>query len=413
MLKNLKLLSATFFILFILLEVALRLFFDIYPGEKYHSPYFTQVDSLVVYHGFDADSYGIMKIDSKAAEIISDRINTWHTSGKIVATNDTECKQVYDLVHYAIDFEKPEFACSLKSFISRKDFPANDLDSGIVYYLSHPVNADGFRSIPFRNYRSGKKKVLLLGDSFTWGFSAKNLYSSFADNLLAKGYAVYNTGITATDPVQYQQIAKKYVPVLKPDVVVMNVYLNNDIQYYYRKPIPYIPQLIPSNGGLLQTSFEGITLSTPDSVYAVISNNVKIPVENSWFHRLCSYTSTTTLIWRVLAKFHRVNEHSNKYNFIWDAAVKTRTVQPDVNERVRVVQKLCDENGAKLLVCVIPYMNQVGLLTGPSAFKFLFDSIPYHLSPVSKKGYQKGYDGHFNDEGHKEYAEFLDSLMRD
>ncbi|MES2621327.1 MAG: hypothetical protein V4615_10790 [Bacteroidota bacterium] len=412
MLKNLKLLLATFFILFILAEVVLRLFVHIYPGEKYSSDYFIDVDSLQLKHGFDADSNGIMKIEALTAAAISERIQVYQQTGKITAIADTESIEVYDLADHIIRMQNPDFKGDLKSYITRPQFPATDLDSAIQHYLRHPINEYGFRSIPFRTYNSGKKKVLLLGDSFTWGHSASNMFLSFADNLLAKGYAVYNTGITCTDPVQYHQVAEQYVPMLKPDVVIMNVYLINDIQYYSRKPIPFAPQMRPSNAGNLQTDFNGITVVDPDSVYNIIEDNTKIPSADSWFNKICSYTSTGTLLWRVCAKLEWVNRTGKKYLSVWNEAKKIEKDKPDVNDRVRMVQKICDEQGAKLLVCVIPYWNQFSTLTGPSAFKGLFDNIPYHLSPVPLSGYQQRYDGHFNDEGHKTYAEFLDSLIQ-
>ena len=52
------------------------------------------------------------------------------------------------------------------------------------------------------------------------------------------------------------------------------------------------------------------------------------------------------------------------------------------------------------------------MLRGTTQFKGLFDSIPYHLSPVNRHGYDACFDGHFNDTGHREYAEFLDTLIQ-
>ena len=66
-----------------------------------------------------------------------------------------------------------------------------------------------------------KKKVLMLGDSFLYGHSAENFTSSFANNLLAKGYYVYNTGISGADVTQYKAIADKYIPIIPMKEIII------------------------------------------------------------------------------------------------------------------------------------------------------------------------------------------------
>jgi hypothetical protein len=408
--KNLWLLAFTLILLFIASEVALRIVFDIQPGEATSSQYFNRVDTLKVNRGLIADSLGIQIVDSLSAQIMAREIEAYHRCGKtMVNDNSIESELVGDI----IEMQRPDFHSALKLHVQSAAFPATGLDSAISYYLRHPVNEYGFRSIPFRQYQGAKKKVLLLGDSFTWGYAASNVFASFSDNLLAKGYAVYNTGITATDPVQYHQIANKYIPLLLPDVVVMNIYLGNDVQYYSRVPRPYVPQVYSTNAGMLQTNFNGITVADPDSVFNIINDYIHIPVENSWFARMCSYTAIGSLLWRVGVYLGKVVPTSNRYRNMWEEAGNMRIAKPDINQKVRMVQQLCDDHGARLLVCVIPSMNQAYSLTGPERFQGFLDSIPYHLSPVKRGGYRLNYDGHFNDEGHEEYSTFLYDLIED
>ncbi len=399
-------------LLFALSEFVLRKVFHIYPGEKFYSEYFTRVDTLIIKHGFEADSTGIMKVERLAAETINNRLQHYiQQGGKTVEIADSESVEVYNLAEQYLDFHNSDFRGALKDLTLSKYFPSTQLDSAIAFYLLHPINDEGFRSIPFKQYNQAKKKVLLLGDSFTWGHSASNMLYSFSDNLLAKGYAVYNTGITCTDPVQYQLVAEKYVSLLKPDFVVMNVYLGNDVQYYTRKPIPYFPQMIPTNAGNLMTDFNGVEVTSVDSVYQIIADNVRIPSEKSWFNKFCSFTSFGTLLWRVLTKLNLADPYSDRFANVWRKGETLKLAKPDVNNRVRVIQKLCDENTATLLVCVIPYINQAKMFIGPRHFNGLFDSIPHFLSPVARDGYENRHDGHFNNIGHKEYSEFLDHLI--
>lgn len=413
MAKNLKLLAITLLLLFVVAEVVLRTVFHVVPGQQYNTRYFTPVPEgqLVVKHGFDADSAGIQKVEDLATDVINQRIQHFVETGEYVAVADTESDNVYSLAGYSAQFTLPDFENDLKTYTQAKGFPATDLDLAIQHYLTHPVNVHGFRSIAFSSYQSGKKKVLLLGDSFTWGHSATNMYSSFADNLLAKGYAVYNTGITCTDPVQYQLVAEKYIPLLKPDFVIMNVYLGNDVHYYNREVKPFVPTMIPTNAGNLTNDFNGITLSNADSIYAVISDGLAIPTNESWVNKFCSFTAIGTLTWRVAAKFNLVNRQSNKFGSLWSRSSSLALPKPDVNQRTRNIQRICTDNGATLVVSVIPYLNNLTILTGPETFEGFMDSLPYFVTNIAKSGYELQPDGHFNNEGHKAYAGFLAHLM--
>ena len=107
--------------------------------------------------------------------------------------------------------------------------PDQDLLNDVRRYADHPINADGFRSIEFRPHITQRTKVLLLGDSFTYGFSAMPLQRSFADQLLADGYVVYNTGFPGTDPVHYLNALRHFLDRMDPDAVVLGFYAANDV----------------------------------------------------------------------------------------------------------------------------------------------------------------------------------------
>lgn len=384
-------------------EVILRHFFSVTPGSRGNDRYFSAVTKLKSYKVYMADSMGIMKVDAAVTQKVSERIQ--------LGLNNKEWKPLYSdyesdpghLVSDVEQFNEFNFSCLLKSYIKNPTALRGDLDSAILEYITHPINSEGFRSIHFKPYRSAKKRILLLGDSFTWGHSATNFFLSYADNLLAKGYAVYNTGITCTDPVQYEQVAKKFVPVLKPDVVVMNVYLGNDIQYYIRHPKPFVVQMYTTNAGLLQNDFEGTMLLSADSVYQIIHNAVYFKNESSVFAKLCSYSSLGTLLYRSL-------HNEEPYPKI-PGDVPTRLNYPYVNENATEVMKLCERFNARLIVSIIPYVDESGTLRSTENFPNLLNGIPYYLSPVEKSGYVSEPDGHFNNKGHKEYADFLQKLI--
>jgi hypothetical protein len=79
----------------------------------------------------------------------------------------------------------------------------------------------------------GKKTVVVLGDSFAAGWGLKDAADRFSDVLAAKlgdGYAVINLGRYGTATPEQLDILKNESPVKKPDVVILQYFLN-DINY--------------------------------------------------------------------------------------------------------------------------------------------------------------------------------------
>ena len=113
-------------------------------------------------------------------------------------------------------------------------------------------NADGFRGNPFTPVAGLRPTLLLVGDSFTWGASAKPLENSFADRLGAAGYHVYNAGIPGTGPAQYARLVDKYVPRLKPTATAVFLFLGNDVNATFETLQPYRDLHYVTNFGFLR-----------------------------------------------------------------------------------------------------------------------------------------------------------------
>lgn len=129
------------------------------------------------------------------------------------------------------------------------------------------INSDGFRSREFNNCHTTKKKILFLGDSFTWGCYANPIDNSFVDLIEKQGYMTFNTGIPGVGPNQYAFLAEKYVPILKPDYVLVMICMANDIN---DKPDPMLPNknlYYSTNIGLI-SGFDanGRHLSLPEAI---------------------------------------------------------------------------------------------------------------------------------------------------
>lgn len=93
-----------------------------------------------------------------------------------------------------------------------------------------PITAEGYRDFPKTN-PEGKKKVLVLGDSFAAGHGLEKTEDRFSDQLEDKlgtdKYVVYNLGISGSDTRDEFQRLQKFP--IKPDALVLE-YFPNDIE---------------------------------------------------------------------------------------------------------------------------------------------------------------------------------------
>lgn len=394
-------------ILFLVIGEAVLRKLGFYPGYHTNARYFTPVEKLKEYKGFYTDENGILKIDQETGETISTRIIN---NQPLYSKNESS---VYSLATDFLEFKNDDFDNSLKNYyndIHRKPRQLkSDLEQAIMAYTSNPINEEGFKSIPFRSYSADKPSVLLLGDSFTWGHSTTNKTNCFADILLSKGYIVYNTGITATDVAQYLAVANKYIPTLKPDFVVVNFYLGNDISYFKREVKSNQPVLYSTNAGILMSWQNGVFFASPERAYRSVVRSWSIPQTENSFNKLMAQTSITSLIWKamnIMNLFPYLNIQSPK-KVLKENQRLYKT--PYSNIELKVIKKLCLSNGSKFILSSIPEAYRFSTKT-TSDFPELFGGLDYYEMKVDKSDYKLD-DGHFNDQGHHKYAQFLDSLI--
>lgn len=418
MVKRTVLLCFSIIIAFAIAELIVRKALHIKPGIVHVSPWFKEVDSLKELRGYIVDESGIMQIDPVAGQYADSIISNYTYSTvppshyQYLKNNEQNgiCNEIYGLDHFYLDLKQDTFNNALKGYIAglEKD-GMDDADSAVIAYASSPVNEDGFRSMKFKKYQSGKKKILLIGDSFTFGHEATNLTNSFADILLTKGYVVFNCGITFTDPAQYLAVAKKYVPLLQPDVVIINFFMGNDIFYFDRVVGP--PEFYVTNAGYLDACPNGIYLGSAKETYDFISSSYHIPTHKNLFNRICAVSSIGTILWNALNNHGLVDATPVKYEQYWKEVDRKKTETPACNGQMKMIEKICRENGAKFLLVVIPNTEKSHQLRYPPAVPDLFSNCKYFVPNVKYEDYT-ALGGHYNDSGHKKHAEFLDSLIR-
>jgi len=398
----------------VFVEITLRHVAKIHPGFYGFGPDFRLVDSLYELQGFAADSEGIFLIADKSRTDIQARIASPDKFlHKKLYNPELEVDEIYTIIdEFRLLKEKKvqnHFADYYYKIESKDTDSLSELEEAILQYVCAPINENGFLSIPFKSITGGKKKVLLLGDSFTWGRTVSNITRSFANELLAMGYAVYNTGISGADPPQYMMLAKKLIPLLKPDVVIVNFYMGNDISFFPRSVLPYHKLMYRTNAGYLMGCPSGHWFANAEEAYQHIKAELSIPLTTA-FNRFCALSALGTLCWKALFQVGWVESYHAAHQEYYDTTQKLLSDTPYCNNELLDIIAIAESHQAKCVVSVISDMAH-DYQRDPKQTHNLFKDIPYVLSPVNESGYSKG-DWHFNDEGHREYALFLDSLCR-
>ena len=419
------------------LEVSLRCA-GYKPGTFRKQSGFEEVDSLLVYENFINDTFGVYRFSSW----ISDSIPTSFerndkklskVEGELARVNWIDAIDYIWETAYCLTDGQNTNGCGLNEGEDwNTPFPklvdsvrnATELltafDSLVLEYSVKPFNADGFRSIRFSHVRSNRLKVLILGDSFAYGMTARPYFNSFPDHLLAMGYLVYNTGIPGVDPAQYAAVVDEYLDKLNPDVVIVNLYIGNDLMPFPRIPRSDHPHEHMTNAGFFTSSPLGTYLS-PEESYEYYLSLQKIPMDTeSHVARICSKTSILSMIWGIGYKLggygHPALDDYNETHSGISEAVRIANTTPHLNR----IKALCDSSKTPVLFCAIPDFfdksgNQEGYYrTAPKRLNKLFREIPYdEPKNIVTSDFYGADDYHFSNKGHKKYAAFLDSLLQE
>ena len=145
--------------------------------------------------------------------------------------------------------------------------------------MGYTINEDGFRS-PYKFQKSfldslkvskNKPVIAIIGDSYVEGIGADKIQECFAD-ILHEDFIILNFGLGGSDPLQYELIAKQYIPELLPDLVVTVVYAGNDIFPYRRIPNPGTPLYYQTNAGWLSSVMPPCFGGKPGEIFLTSQN---------------------------------------------------------------------------------------------------------------------------------------------
>jgi len=341
---------------------------------------------------------------------------------------------------YVPRYSNRTFKC-VKQLEIRQSFLTDDegvfkADRDYRWPAEYQINSDGFRSIEFKQYETTRTKILFLGDSFTWGASAKPITNCFVDIVARRGYLTFNTGIPGTGLNQYVYIAEKYIPLLKPDIVAVMFYMGNDL----KPPPPMLPHRniyhITNAGWLYAFDENGNFMSPQDAYdYWFAKNNaayraayVKGSRETlkTTMRKIFAKSVIGTYFWVWLSRvkwqlIHSLNpslENPAPSNNDSHGPTKEKNNQfrkdfSDVHYRVKGslarVKTISENSGARFMLFLIP--AHPGLRNENNSIEHklqIFEGFNSFIPNfLNSHDYMDLPNDHLNNSGHQKYAEFI------
>ena len=264
--------------------------------------------------------------------------------------------------------------------------------------------------------KTGKKIVMLIGDSYTQGCCADDYNASFASILNESDeYEVLNFGIPGADPVQYRLIVEKYAERLKPDLIFVAVYGGNDILEYDRTPKPFVPLSYPIKNGPWLNS-EGPIYLTKQGTYFKNFNEAKEHYfeffsmwsdDANFFEKTIRYSvilSRPYLKWKTKQRFKEVESQMPK----------NLDRQPYSKQNLTQLRGRADELKIPVYFALIPSPSDVSSkLNLRKKYNFVFGQNTYDVPEnLTIEDYDGVSDGnHFNNVGHRKYASFIKEII--
>lgn len=283
-------------------------------------------------------------------------------------------------------------------------------DSVVQNNFGIQVNSDGFRSPCFCALDSNKKRVLLIGDSFTWGMSAQPVENNCYADLLRNetDFEIINTGIPAADPVQYAAIAQKYIPALKPDYVLVMFFMGNDLMMYDRPSIPGEPYCYPTNAGAILADIDGKHFSNVNEAYRYVAND-KYYLKNptNFFEKIIAKSALLSRLYSLKYRF----EEKIRY----EKSVKNTTI---TKKYLNKIKQVCSNNQVPVKYVLIPEIKEAGwpLVDYVKKYEDILQDTSlindWVLFENSKDNFMDYPDAHLNNKGHRYYADKLKAFLK-
>ncbi|PBQ30979.1 hypothetical protein CNR22_04070 [Sphingobacteriaceae bacterium] len=289
------------------------------------------------------------------------------------------------------------------------------------------INQQGFRgnvaytpqAIDSLRKSNGKEIIMVIGDSFVEGCCPDSVTHSFPDLVNRTGkYTILNFGIAGTDPLQYRLVAEKYVPLLKPDRVVVVSYFGNDVLIYERVPTPGIPESYPfKNNKWISPIAENYISEKMNYKFKDAGEAFRFYMDHytlrgesrNVFEKSISYSVIFSKLYLAVERRLRQRYWMKRYPY-----TKTVDGYEQAYAQFHTIDKLCDSLQIPCIFTGIPEPTEAADLPMvrkkyQPMFKDIPWSVPAGFSVADYTG--SAMANHYNTEGHKKYALFLEHIL--
>jgi len=128
--------------------------------------------------------------------------------------------------------------------------PCNQYIDGVRYSWGQPIHRNrlGFRSREIGLKPSGAFRIMVLGDSMTWGagIAAEQRYTDILEQRLnadfqTHKFEVHNFGVSGGPMILHARILQNYIGIVQPDLIVVG-FCYNDTDTNMKRPSGWCPE---------------------------------------------------------------------------------------------------------------------------------------------------------------------------
>ena len=281
-----------------------------------------------------------------------------------------------------------------------------DMESGRRMCMLNPQGFADRQSFVADAARAGGRRVLLLGDSFTFGMSA-DAGHGFAELLEANDPAglYWNAAVPGSGTHHALESFKVYAPLLKPAVTVLGFYMN-DFENNMISTSDWSVSADPVDATVVTWIDDWGNALQIDQESAFYYRKAGVDPPASQFERTLGATRLGALLLRSLDALARLKQQADGAN----------SLQAEVTRKfLRALRDEAEAHETALLVMLIP---QPGDIERPGAryqlARHLLDELGMdYLEPSHSLDARLDYasDGHWNNEGHSQVAMLLSDCL--
>lgn len=289
----------------------------------------------------------------------------------------------------------------------------------IEYDINYKINENGFRDDKDYKISKNNKRIVVLGDSFTFGIGVNN-NETFSKIIEEKtDCEVLNLGVSGYAPSQYLLGFRTKGSRYNPDMVIVAIHTGNDLydtglRYKttgIRRYKPYFD--FEAKEGKLALVLRGVPVPEGEnSILDVADNRIKN-------HKLYSYTKWFWN-WETFNLVKRFMKRDGLYNILEKAGLANSA--DDFNYELDIIGLILSDMkkdlaklgpDKKLIVLIIPsrdaeHDHLQKTLINRLTLTLEEEKVPYiNLLPNITKDLYYKYDGHFKADGHKIAAKEL------